>query len=165
MKPRARSVYFSIFIVFFPQPAAPPLKARIQHLHWVSADRIDIRQPAPRGRAADVWAGEVDVGSPSRENHLAPGGFCVASRGALGCGVGLPLGLTDEARRPGTKWGMALGEPTMPSIGSAIASDGMLSDTDRWRWAPRLPSPTSLKTRRKEVVTVTSTWCVQRCVL
>src|SRR5438309_1859786 len=26
MKPRARSVYFSIFIVCFPQPAAPPLR-------------------------------------------------------------------------------------------------------------------------------------------
>ena len=25
----------------------------------------------------------------------------------MGCGVGLPLGLTDEARRPGTKIGMA----------------------------------------------------------
>lgn len=42
-----------------------------------------------------------------------------------------------------------LGEPTMPSIGSAIASDGMLSDTDRWRWAPRLPSPTSFENSQK----------------
>jgi hypothetical protein len=26
MKPRARSVYFSMFIVYFPQPAASPLR-------------------------------------------------------------------------------------------------------------------------------------------
>src|SRR6266568_3470682 len=35
----------------------------------------------------------------------------------------LPLGLTDEARRPGTKKGRHVGRPTMPSIESAIASD------------------------------------------
>ena len=44
----------------------------------------------------------------------------------------LPLGLKDETRRPGggtgTKKGMARGWPTALSIGSAIASDGMLSE-------------------------------------
>jgi len=44
---------------------------------------------------------------------------------------------------PAPKRAWPVGRPTMPSIGSAIASDGMLSDTDRWRWAPRLPFPTS----------------------
>src|SRR6266566_7727555 len=44
---------------------------------------------------------------------------------------------------PARKRAWHVGRPTMPSIESAIASDGMLSDTDRWRWAPRLPFPTS----------------------
>src|SRR5258708_15454967 len=44
---------------------------------------------------------------------------------------------------PAPKRAWHVGRPTMPSIGSAIASDGMLSDTDRWRWALRLPFPTS----------------------
>jgi hypothetical protein len=56
----------------------------------------------------------------------------------------LPLGLDDEARRPGSKkkaW--HVGRPTMPSTGSAIASGGMPSDTDRWHWASLLPFQTS----------------------
>src|SRR3954453_8696967 len=46
MNPRDRSVYFSIFMVCFPRPAAPAPKAQAPHLHWVSAGRIDVPQPA-----------------------------------------------------------------------------------------------------------------------
>ena len=45
----------------------------------------------------------------------------------------LPLGLDDEARRPGSRIGLARWTPTAPSTGSAIASDGMRSDTARLR--------------------------------
>jgi DNA polymerase IV len=43
----------------------------------------------------------------------------------------LPFGLQDDARRPGTKKAWHVGRLTVPSIKSAIASDGMLSDTAR----------------------------------
>jgi hypothetical protein len=52
----------------------------------------------------------------------------------------LPLGLTDEARRPGTKRGMARwgADHAVDRIPRSLRI-GMLSDTDRWRWAlPRL---------------------------
>ena len=45
----------------------------------------------------------------------------------------LPLGLRDEARRPGSRWAWHVGRPTAPSTRSAIASDGMRSDTVRQR--------------------------------
>jgi hypothetical protein len=77
----------------------------------------------------------------------------------------LPLGLTDEARCPAPKKALHVGGPTLPSIGFAIVSDGMPSDTDRWRWASRLPFPTNFANSPKGPVTVTSTPCVQRCVL
>src|SRR5271156_2942581 len=51
----------------------------------------------------------------------------------------LPLGLKDEARRPGTKKGMARWGPTALSIGSVIASDGMRSAMRRWRWGFPVP--------------------------
>jgi hypothetical protein len=35
MKPRTRSVYFSMFICLIPQPAIAASKARQQHLQWV----------------------------------------------------------------------------------------------------------------------------------
>src|SRR5712664_1844346 len=44
---------------------------------------------------------------------------------------------------PAQKKAWHVGRPTMRSTGSAIASDGMPSDTDRWRWASLLPFPTS----------------------
>src|SRR4051812_30322728 len=57
MNPRARSVYFSIFMVCFPRPAAPAPKAQAPHLHWVSARRIDVPQPAAVvfGRRSPAW--------------------------------------------------------------------------------------------------------------
>ena len=53
------------------------------------------------------------------------------------------LGLQMKHAAPAPKEAWHAGRPTMRSIESAIASDGMLSDTDRWRWASRLPFPTS----------------------
>src|SRR5205823_594941 len=46
----------------------------------------------------------------------------------------LPLELEDEARRPAPRKAWRVGRPTALSIGSAIASDGMLSDMLQWRW-------------------------------
>jgi hypothetical protein len=53
---RTLGVFFNIHRTF-PSACRSAPKAQKQHLHWVSAGRVDIRQPAPRGRAADVWAG------------------------------------------------------------------------------------------------------------
>src|ERR1700674_2948072 len=53
----------------------------------------------------------------------------------------LDLQMKHAAPAPKKAW--HVGRPTMPSTGSAIASDGMPSDTDRWRWASLLPFPTS----------------------
>jgi len=52
-----------------------------------------------------------------------------------------PAGLTDEARRPSTKRGMARWAADHAVDRIRDRFDRMLSDTDRWRWAPRLPSP------------------------
>src|SRR5258708_2637168 len=50
---------------------------------------------------------------------------------------------------PAPKKAWHVGRPTMRSTGSAIASDGMPSDTDRWRWASLIPFPTSFADSRK----------------
>jgi hypothetical protein len=55
----------------------------------------------------------------------------------------LPLGLKDEARRPGTRKGMARWAADCAVDRSVIASDGMLSDMRRWRWGFPVPFPTS----------------------
>jgi hypothetical protein len=47
----------------------------------------------------------------------------------------LDLQMKHAAPAPKKAW--HVGRPTMPSIGSAIASDGMLLDTARWCWASR----------------------------
>ena len=49
-----------------------------------------IRTHRSLDKDAPSWRPIQQTGSPSRENHLAPGDFCVASRGALGCGAGTP---------------------------------------------------------------------------
>ena len=65
------------------------------------------------------------------------------------------------------------GRPTVPSTGSAIASDGMRSDTARWRWASPVPFPTSFANSPKRTCDrhgpgsrpePGNTPCVQRCV-
>jgi hypothetical protein len=45
---------------------------------------------------------------------------------------------------PAPRKARRVGRPTALSIGSAIASDGMLSDMRRWRWGFPVPFPTSL---------------------
>ena len=97
------------------------------------------------------------MGSPSRENHLAPGGFCVGSRGDWDVELELQLGLTNEARRPGTKRGMARWAadhavdriPRSLRMGSYRIRTG---GAGHLVFRPRRVS----KTRRKEAVTVTS---------
>src|SRR5262245_3130345 len=76
MNPRDRSVYFSIFIFIFPRHAAIALKARLRHLHWVSAVRIDIRQP-PAVVALGRLDANMGIGFPERKgspHKIASGG-------------------------------------------------------------------------------------------
>src|SRR5271169_6612604 len=53
----------------------------------------------------------------------------------------LDLKMRRAAPAPRKAW--RVGWPTALSIGSAIASDGMLSDMRRWRWEFLVPFPTS----------------------
>src|SRR4051812_34294109 len=69
MNPRARSVYFSIFMICFPRPAAPAPKAQAPHLHWVSAHRVDIPQPAAvvspaKAGMTQMWASGRKIEGP-----------------------------------------------------------------------------------------------------
>ena len=53
------------------------------------------------------------------------------------------LGSKMKRAAPAPRKAWRAGRPTAPSIGSAIASDGMLSDMHRWRWGFPVPFPTS----------------------
>jgi hypothetical protein len=53
----------------------------------------------------------------------------------------LDLKMRRAAPAPRKAW--RVGRPTALSIGSAIASDGVLSDRRRWRWGFPVPFPTS----------------------
>ena len=53
------------------------------------------------------------------------------------------LGSKMKRAAPAPRKAWRAGRPTAPSIGSAIASDGMLSYMHRWRWGFPVPCPTS----------------------
>src|SRR5690242_2473615 len=96
MKPRARSVYFSMFIWVFPQPTAPPLKARKPHLHWVSAGRVDTSQPTavvtdgPAG-LRQMWEQDLQNGRGNFTNSCVRAPRALSSVGASPAAPERPL--------------------------------------------------------------------------
>src|SRR5947199_321880 len=69
-------------MVCFPRHAASAPKARMQHLHWVSADRVDIpQQPAAVARLAPAWA---KCGSRPAQSEEAASRFSSARRVLVG---------------------------------------------------------------------------------
>ena len=71
----------------------------------------------------------------------------------------LDLKMRRAASAPRKAW--RVGRPTALSIGSAIASDGMLWDMRRWRWGLPVPCPTSFANSPKRTCDQTgsaATW-------
>jgi DNA polymerase-4 len=113
-------------------------------------------------------------GTPRREDHLAPGDLCVASRGALESRARTSAWTSDEPRRPGTKTGMArwAADRAINKNRDRFGWDAI--GTARRCWASHVPFPTSFASLPKRTcVTVTgrgqdlshgNTPCVRRRV-
>src|SRR4029077_15558772 len=61
-----------------------------------------------------------------------------------------PLDFKMRRAAPAPRKAWRVGWPTALSIGSAIASDGMLLDMRRWRWEFLVPFPTSFANSPKK---------------